>query len=148
MLASTYQQYICSKKWETRRDCYWRTHQKVCRNCGSTSDVQLHHLSYERLGSELDTDLMPLCQMCHSAVHQFHDMRGGSLVIATLAFVAESHRRRITSTPINHRFTPARLRMTEAERKATRVGGREGRLNGLPIVVRRNGKETNVTRYS
>lgn len=36
--------------------------------CGETQ-VQLHHLTYERIGDERLTDLRPLCIRCHALVH-------------------------------------------------------------------------------
>lgn len=36
--------------------------------CDET-EIQLHHLTYERIGDELLTDLRPLCARCHALVH-------------------------------------------------------------------------------
>lgn len=38
--------------------------------CGSLK-VELHHLTYERLGRELLADVFPLCRKCHAMVHVF-----------------------------------------------------------------------------
>jgi hypothetical protein len=40
---------------------------QVCQ-CGS-EDVDLHHLTYERIGAEEMEDLVALCRTCHQDVH-------------------------------------------------------------------------------
>lgn len=37
--------------------------------CGETERIHLHHKTYERIGEELLTDLVPLCPNCHTLVH-------------------------------------------------------------------------------
>jgi 5-methylcytosine-specific restriction endonuclease McrA len=41
-----------------------------CENCGEPYGLQVHHLTYERLGRELDTDLVVLCRQCHANEHR------------------------------------------------------------------------------
>ena len=84
-----YVSYIQSDCWLARRHAYYATHARECVGCKSTDGVELHHLSYERVYAELDTDLMPLCQRCHSQVHQVQRMTGRPLPIVTLAVVSE-----------------------------------------------------------
>lgn len=36
---------------------------------GKVSPMQIHHLTYERLGAELDEDLIAICEKCHRAMH-------------------------------------------------------------------------------
>lgn len=43
--------------------------------CGATEGLQLHHMTYERIGAEELTDLIPLCETCHNIVHVL-DVRG------------------------------------------------------------------------
>ena len=69
-----YHKYINSKRWERRRRRYYGRNPNVCKVCGA-KDIQLHHLTYERLGNERDEDLIPLCRQHHSL---FHEMLGGS----------------------------------------------------------------------
>jgi len=66
----TYEEYINSRAWDRRRVLYFGAHRRACRFCGDTKNVQLHHRTYVRMGAELDDDLVPLCQQCHSMVHQ------------------------------------------------------------------------------
>lgn len=65
----TYDSYMASEEWDGRRSLYFRQHAKRCRACGSDEDIELHHLSHEKMGDEPDTDLVGLCVDCHAAVH-------------------------------------------------------------------------------
>jgi phage terminase large subunit GpA-like protein len=42
---------------------------RVCEHCGERRAVQAHHLTYERLGDELLTDLLAVCLECHEEIH-------------------------------------------------------------------------------
>jgi 5-methylcytosine-specific restriction endonuclease McrA len=64
-----------SKTWATRRARYFRTHKKLCRACGASKSIHLHHVTYERLGRERNADLVALCRFCHEAVHELHRAR-------------------------------------------------------------------------
>lgn len=77
-----------SDEWVARKDRYYQTHEMVCSRCGTGQSIHLHHLSYERMGDELNDDLMPLCVGCHDRVHELHRKVGGSLRAATLRAVA------------------------------------------------------------
>lgn len=37
--------------------------------CGETERVQMHHVTYERVGEEALPDLTPLCPTCHAMIH-------------------------------------------------------------------------------
>lgn len=40
-----------------------------CRECNSAERLEVHHLSYERLGHERSDDLITLCMFCHEDKH-------------------------------------------------------------------------------
>ncbi len=42
---------------------------KVCERCGSSELLQVHHLTYERLGNELMDDVEVVCRKCHQELH-------------------------------------------------------------------------------
>ena len=64
-----YVKYLQSKHWQNLRDRLIGD-KKVCAGCGYVVPVvQLHHMTYERLGHELDSDLAVLCPKCHDLVH-------------------------------------------------------------------------------
>lgn len=79
--------YIKSSQWRQRTRAYYALHGNACAVCADTKTVQLHHKTYERLGEEMDADLIPLCDAHHKA---FHSTIGGSkknMVLETDAFV-------------------------------------------------------------
>lgn len=67
-----YQTYIKSNEWrvvseETKRLADYRC--QVCNKNEATSNLHVHHRTYERLGRELQSDLIALCGDCHSLFH-------------------------------------------------------------------------------
>lgn len=70
-----------------RRTAHWR---KICRlafdrdggKCavckGRSGDTRLevHHVTYDRLGEELLTDVLLMCQRCHATEHQWQRRLG------------------------------------------------------------------------
>lgn len=60
-----YRSYINSPRWAERKRDYYSRHPRRCAACGTTERVDLHHVSYARLGNELDEDLLPLCRHHH-----------------------------------------------------------------------------------
>jgi hypothetical protein len=67
-----YERYMRSPAWSERKVRYYSVYAKVCAACGTNRRIQLHHVDYERLGYELDIDLVPLCYSCHEGVHGLH----------------------------------------------------------------------------
>ena len=69
-----YQKYLRSKEWKATRERYWNSKlPKVCYVCLGTGTLALHHRTYERLGSERLTDLVPVHNGCHKKIHSFHN---------------------------------------------------------------------------
>lgn len=95
-MSVNYHDYIKSGEWKARRNrklrnATWVDRRIVCRGCHclvlfSLGDVHVHHLSYARLGRELDSDLAVLCAGCHAFVHGepsppwWHEARGQGLL--------------------------------------------------------------------
>jgi hypothetical protein len=64
-----YRVYLLSPHWaQIRRDYRESDLPQEC-FCGESDGVQLHHLTYERIGAERLLDLTPLCAPCHALVH-------------------------------------------------------------------------------
>lgn len=84
-LKISYDKYINSDEWTNLKDNYFLTHEKICSACGSLSSIDLHHMTYDRLGNEKDIDLIPLCDICHD---QYHDIYDRSSITDTKKFVA------------------------------------------------------------
>lgn len=68
-----YPEYINSQEWRRRRRAYLKKY-ALCNRCGMDNDehkrlygtaLHVHHVSYARLGAEIDEDLEALCKKCH-----------------------------------------------------------------------------------
>jgi hypothetical protein len=64
-----YQTYLHSEHWINKRKEFYKVNQAICSKCQSTKNLNLHHLTYARLGKELLTDLICLCETCHHDLH-------------------------------------------------------------------------------
>ena len=82
-----YEQYILSSDWKKRREwtlIFWGHR---CALCFSTKNIEVHHRTYERLGNELITDLIVLCDDCHAKHHGINRTYGTEHISETLARV-------------------------------------------------------------
>ena len=72
-----YQKYLQSSHWKDIRRRYRESKlfDGQCYACSSTERLQLHHKSYNRLGRERLTDLIYLCDECHSIIHHILRIR-------------------------------------------------------------------------
>ena len=80
-----YLAYLNSPAWRATRNralhlAGWR-----CQRCGGKRDLQVHHLTYDRLGAEWDQDLEVLCDGCHRRTHIEAGAHGPLGVYLTLA---------------------------------------------------------------
>lgn len=80
-----YQEYLNSEHWRLLRDRFFKS--KYFRSktiCGGIEgkcicckvpgkSLELHHLTYRRLGRERIWDLIPLCRDCHQRTHEVID---------------------------------------------------------------------------
>ena len=65
------------KYWDHLRSPWWLSRRRaalaevagLCQHCGSTRNLQVHHLTYDHLGNEPITDLAVLCKRCHRLEH-------------------------------------------------------------------------------
>lgn len=79
--------YIKSRKWHDRKIRYYQKHDKKCFACGAKDHIHLHHKTYARMGAELDADLVPLCEKCHSEVHRIQRESKRNLAEVTDQFI-------------------------------------------------------------
>lgn len=72
---------LSSPKWKKKREEVFERYGKQCVECGSTKNIQVHHLIY-RKGHHLweynVNELIPLCKKCHQKIHddkthRFHE---------------------------------------------------------------------------
>ena len=80
----TLDDYYESPLWTARRDEFYVTHEQRCAITGCGSRVDLHHISYARLGNELDEDLIPISRRVHDAIHHIVRKYRVSLSVAHL----------------------------------------------------------------
>jgi hypothetical protein len=71
----SYEDYLRSDHWNAKRVGALGRARFKCQMCGASGrELQVHHNTYERLGEELDSDLIALCGVCHG---KHHDKYGG-----------------------------------------------------------------------
>jgi 5-methylcytosine-specific restriction endonuclease McrA len=61
-----YRQYLLSEAWLKRRKLVLEFWGYRCSVCNSPTNPQVHHRTYERVGRELLSDLVVLCESCHA----------------------------------------------------------------------------------
>lgn len=66
----SYQDYLNSPKWIEKRNKALVLGGFKCGKCGSEKSLQVHHLTYERIGHEAQGDLIVLCKKCHEGLHR------------------------------------------------------------------------------
>ena len=81
----SYDEYLESDYWQEAKRRYRRSGlPQYCLVCRSV-DITLHHQSYERLGLEDPSDLVPLCHHHHQELHDILDQHPDLCVKDTLA---------------------------------------------------------------
>ena len=61
--------------WTALKHLAWRRSKGLCERCGvrlEEDGTHLHHLTYERAGAELPTDVQLICLGCHGCLHPNH----------------------------------------------------------------------------
>ena len=64
-----YLKYLKSKKWATKKNIILAIKGHKCAICGDTENIDVHHLTYERIFNEDIEDLEPVCRKCHKKIH-------------------------------------------------------------------------------
>lgn len=66
-----YSEYLETRHWRRIRLRALLRSGGFCQQCWRQSQpLEVHHLSYDRLGCEEERDLQPLCEGCHILVHR------------------------------------------------------------------------------
>lgn len=68
-----YNRYLKSNHWKRIRRKAYATYGNACMSCGMTSNLHIHHLTYDNRGNEKMEDLQILCADCHKKVHGIED---------------------------------------------------------------------------
>jgi hypothetical protein len=69
-----YNEYILSSDWQRIRRERLQKDGFRCVRCARRHELQVHHLTYERLGHERIDDLVTVCVRCHNDI-DFADQR-------------------------------------------------------------------------
>lgn len=68
-LSQRYRDYMESPQWQRFRDSMLERADNMCEGCGKRDEtLQVHHITYVRLGHENPDDVQVLCLSCHDAV--------------------------------------------------------------------------------
>lgn len=109
--------YLRSPAWQAKRADYRRNRKWACLICGAKRGIQLHHLTYDRLGDEDLDDLVPLCQGCHVIVHE-HARQHPELDLRAATYAARQHYRCLRT--LTQRKQEYRKTARKARRQANR----------------------------
>ena len=66
----TYHEYIVSPEWVKRVTRYKDAADWLCSDCGESSNLTGHHLTYRNIGNEPPEDIEILCWACHQKRHK------------------------------------------------------------------------------
>ncbi|MEH2100930.1 MAG: hypothetical protein V7K76_14490 [Nostoc sp.] len=69
---SAYNEFLSSEYWQDCRRLVLARDNFRCVKCGANQKLQVHHLTYEHHGSEMEhlADLTTLCCRCHTSTHK------------------------------------------------------------------------------
>lgn len=65
-----YHGYLQSPEWAELRKFKLQQTGYRCQGCGDNERLEVHHLSYKKLGHERPEELMVLCHLCHMHEHR------------------------------------------------------------------------------
>lgn len=65
-----YEEYLLTEHWQKKRRRSLIRGDYRCAHCNQSTDLHVHHETYENLWNEKDEDLTVLCKTCHSRVHE------------------------------------------------------------------------------
>lgn len=68
MNAAQYRRYLKTSHWRRFKDRYFKRYRYECVVCHATKMLELHHLTYERLGKERLEDCVYCCRKCHQHI--------------------------------------------------------------------------------
>ena len=63
-----YISYLESPEWRAKRQVIFERDGRKCVLCGEDG-IQVHHLTYDRIGHEDNDDLISVCLNCHAKIH-------------------------------------------------------------------------------
>ena len=70
-----YTWYLGTAAWKAQAQAARQRAGNRCAHCQARVRLDVHHLTYERLGRERPADLIALCRRCHDRVHASQQVR-------------------------------------------------------------------------
>lgn len=67
-----YYDHLKSPEWRLLKSEIIKERGAFCQLCMKKDSLELHHMSYKRLGNEDKRDLLLVCRSCHSYIHKKH----------------------------------------------------------------------------
>lgn len=110
--------------------------------CGETERLQLHHMTYERVGAEELSDLMWLCKTCHAMVHVLEER--GEIGLDLAGLVSEQRAARHAADQAKRDTGPAWEEIHKD--RLTEIGIKKFQRDVRDVVkwARRKGREREV----
>jgi 5-methylcytosine-specific restriction endonuclease McrA len=66
-----YNEYMKSPAWDKKRRARLKKDNYTCQDCDAKDKpLDVHHITYERLGRERMSDLISVCRNCHEERHR------------------------------------------------------------------------------
>jgi hypothetical protein len=134
-----YAAYLQSGAWQVKRLQRLQLSGFRCSACRSTKELQVHHLTYERIFEEEMADLLPLCDRHHDAAEKLISdgklQRIGDvqfLAVETVRLVCPSRKRKRGLSPSKRKWQ-AETRKPKRERRGKRGFG-SPRLRWTPVT--------------
>lgn len=69
MYRKTKSEYLQSTEWQLLRNIILDRAGHKCEQCGSTKNLNIHHIHYKTLFREASSDVVCVCGECHTAIH-------------------------------------------------------------------------------
>jgi hypothetical protein len=89
-----YKQYLRTPEWQrTRAAALERANHRCSLDATHSDGLEVHHRTYERLGAELEADVIVLCHGCHQLHHQANGRPRRSRSSAPLASTGTGRKR-------------------------------------------------------
>lgn len=99
-----YQEYLQGSHWQEVKDRALNFYGRKCAECGVTEgQLDVHHLTYERLGCEHIEDLIVLCRKCHKNYHgltEEDEFENESLILNVRGYRVPSHKAGVMSSKL------------------------------------------------
>lgn len=128
MTKAEYRAYLQTDHWQHVRTRALERAAHRCQVCNASSELDVHHRTYVRLGAEADGDLTVLCRDCHGRFHDAQDSRwllARSSREAIIEVLTEAGEQAATDADALDRIIATTLTAFETETYQQRLGALE-----------------------